>query len=216
MACIRWHALCIFSIAPTLVGCIQPPDRLGSTTDQSPASYSGAPGDEQLSAAQLVQMEVYLRQLGYLAGEPDGLVDMSTRAAIGAFQAGDGSVPTGNYSYALLQSLEQSAAERMAGSVVEDRPAVATGPRQSAGASTATAAAGSPPAASPTASTQTTAARVQPSPSPAPVASSAPTRPRPVNNDQHIVFTGGGAGGSGGGSGGGAGGGGGGAGGGGW
>ena len=67
-------------------------------------------GDDAFSSAEVVQMQVYLRQLGFLSIERiGGIVGPSTRAAIGAYEQSQGWPTSGNYTYDLLQALEQDA-----------------------------------------------------------------------------------------------------------
>lgn len=109
--------------ALSLAGCVQQGG--GAYAPGSWNTGQAATGDDALTMAELVQLEVYLKQLGFLAEPVDGEIGASTRAAIGAYQQASGHRPTGSYTHELLANLEQSANTRMGDSGAAARPSVA-------------------------------------------------------------------------------------------
>jgi peptidoglycan hydrolase-like protein with peptidoglycan-binding domain len=90
------------------------------------AALQASPGDDPLATSQLVQMEVYLKQLGYPVGDVDGVVGPSTRAAIGAFQQSRGLAPNGYYTTSLLAALDNAVTDRLGTGRTTTRPATTT------------------------------------------------------------------------------------------
>ncbi|MDX1653672.1 MAG: SEL1-like repeat protein [Candidatus Competibacteraceae bacterium] len=72
----------------------------------TPAQPTPAPR-EQLSRAQVAQLQQALNTLGYTAGPVDGLMGASTRSAIRDYQRDKGLAVTGEASMALLERLDQ-------------------------------------------------------------------------------------------------------------
>jgi len=64
--------------------------------------------DEQLPAANLLEVETILNNLGYLASRPDGAVGTDTRAAVKHFQSDIGAPVTGFISPTLLAALRSN------------------------------------------------------------------------------------------------------------
>ena len=123
MTLVRIGGVLVAVAALSLAGCVQ--QEGGALWPASQSPQQPAAGDDALTLAELVQLEVYLKQLGSLAERVDGEIGASTRAAIGAYQQANGHRPTGSYTHELLAELEESASARVVDGNAGARPSVA-------------------------------------------------------------------------------------------